>query len=112
MDAIAHEKDNFFHQTGRIYTLSGETLFHRYDTMFHILDNNYHRAVNINDKIQRAQRLERFINIQNTLFASTAYVNPEQDKLFAQLDQDFTNALKLIPASTGQNNTGIQNIVQ
>lgn len=98
MDAIAHEKDNFFHQSGKIYTLSGDTLFSKYDTMFHVLDNAYHRAVAPNEKLLRAQRLARFIKIQNGLFAATAYVSPEKDKLFESLNKDFTIALEKVAA--------------
>lgn len=98
MDAIAHEKDNFFHQSGKIYTISGDTLFRKYDTMFHVLDNAYHRAVSPKEKILRAQRLTRFIKIQNGLFAATAYISPEKDKLFESLDQEFTTALEKITA--------------
>lgn len=100
MDAIAHEKDNYFHQTGKIYSLSGDTLFHKYDTMYHVLDNTYHRTINIEEKLKRAQRLESFLKVQNDLFAATAYANSEQDRNFAELDKQF---LKLIDQI---NNTG------
>lgn len=99
MDAIAHEKDNFFHQPGKIYTLSGDTLFSKYDTMFHVLDNAYHRAVDPDEKLLRAQRLARFIKIQNELFAATTYVNPEKDKLFESLNEEFIKALEKIEAN-------------
>lgn len=99
MDAIAHEKDNFFHQTGKIYTLNGETLFHKYDTMFHVLDNAFHRAIDTTEKLKRAQRLEAFIKIQNNIFAATEYSNPAQDKQFDKLDQQFLQILDQIPTT-------------
>lgn len=107
MDAIAHEKDNFFHQSGKIYTLSGDTLFHRYDTMFHVLDNAYHRSVDTDDKLKRALRLEEFLNEQNRIFAATAYSNLEEDQRFDQLDQQFLQMIQQIESesSTGANKT-------
>ena len=99
MDAIAHEKDNFFHSTGKIYTMSGDTLFHKYDTMYHVLDNAFHRAIDTQEKLKRAQRLETFINIQNDLFASTAYANTQQDIKFAELDQSFLKMISQIKST-------------
>jgi RecA-family ATPase len=106
MDAIAHEKDNFFHQSGKIYTRTGDTLFHKYDTMFHVLDNAYHTAVDTEKKLLRAQRLARFIKIQNELFAATEYVNKEEDKIFNQLDQDFSNAIAKIATNKEMKTSG------
>jgi hypothetical protein len=111
MDAIAHEKDNFFHQTGKIYTLSGDTLFQKYDTMFHVLDNAYHRSIDAKEKLRWAQKLVKFIKVQNTLFASTEYINVEQDKTFKELDEDFNQALTQIPQDMIEEITGtVQNI--
>lgn len=93
MDAIAHERDDFLHLTGKIYTLSGETLFKRYDTIFHVLDNAYHRSLNIDEKIKRADRLEKFWKIQQKLFDATQYSNPEQERIFNELDASFIDAL-------------------
>lgn len=113
MDAIAHEKDNFFHQTGKIYTLNGETLFHKYDTMFHVLDNAFHRSIDTKEKVKRAQRLEAFIKTQSNLFAATAYSNPTQDKQFDQLDHQFLqtiselNAIESNQPLTGKSLTGV-----
>lgn len=96
MDALAHKKDEFFHQKGKIYSLSGETLFKKYDTMYHVLDNAYHWAVTIDEKIEAAKQLEKFLNLQNALFASTAYTNIEDNIKFESLDSDFNEALKKI----------------
>lgn len=104
MDAIAHEKDNYFHQTGKIYSLSGDTLFHKYDTMYHVLDNTYHRTIDIEEKLKRAQRLESFLKIQNELFAATTYANTEQDKKFSELDKEFITLIDQIN-NTGSNQT-------
>lgn len=104
MDTIAHQKDNYFHQKGKIYTLSGETLFHKYDTMFHVLDNEYHRATDTQKKLMWAQKLETFFIMQNDLFASTEYMQSEQDIAFEQADKDFNTILTEIQGKlTGEN---------
>lgn len=93
MDQIAHAKDSFFHKKGGIYTFDDDTIFKKYDTIFHVLDNGYHRSFNADEKLKRADKLQRFFKMQDALFASTRYGDSSQDMLFKQLDASFTQAL-------------------
>gem|GEM_PF-3961379 len=110
MNALAHEKDEFFHQEGKIYSLSGDSLFKKYDNMYHILDNNYHRAVTIDEKIQAAKKLVKFFTLQDELFDATTYNHPEKDKIFDDLKHEFDKTIQQLTektiAETIENTTG------
>lgn len=89
IDAIAHKKDDFFHQPGKVYTIKANILFNKYDTIYHVLDNGYHRSITTEEKLRRAEKIGKFIKAQDILFASTQYTNLEEDKVLKQLNGDF-----------------------
>jgi hypothetical protein len=104
--AFAHEKDLFFHQSGKIYTLTGETLFKKYDTMFHMLDNAYHQSIDIKERLIRAKRFMEFIKIQDALFMATEYVRTDKDIAFKKLDEQFSEALANLQTTPVEISTG------
>ncbi|MFA7298661.1 MAG: hypothetical protein WC010_03390 [Candidatus Absconditabacterales bacterium] len=98
--SLTHEKDNFFHLSGKIYTLTGEILFKKYDTMYHMLDNSYHQALSLQERIKRAKRFLEFIIQQDKLFAATEYENGEYNRAYKNLDKQFNDMLLQIPTPT------------
>jgi hypothetical protein len=97
MMAFAHDKDNYFHLSGKIYTLTGDTLFKKYDTAFHMLDTSYHQALSLQERLKRAKRFVDFITQQDILFAATEYENGEYNRAYENLDKQFNTILLQIP---------------
>jgi hypothetical protein len=97
MMSFAHDKDNYFHMSGKIYMLTGDTLFKKYDTAFHMLDTSYHQALSLQERLKRAKRFVDFVAQQDTLFAATEYENNEYNRAYENLDKKFNDTLLLIP---------------
>lgn len=100
MNALAHEKDEFLHQEGKIYSFSGENLFKKYNTMYHMLDNEYYRAVTIEEKIEIAKKIAQFFDMEKALFDAVSYPNLEKKQSFELLQKEFNETIKKIPTKT------------
>lgn len=110
MMSFAHDKDNFFHMSGKIYMLTGDTLFKKYDTAFHMLDTSYHQALSLQERLKRAKRFTDFILQQDKLFEATEYEYGEYSNAYENLHKEFNNILLQIPTITEEANTTIDNI--
>ena len=92
IDAIAHQRDVFFHQTGMVYTNPQllDSAFTKMDTIYHLLYRGYHDAnLNVDQKFVLAQKFDKIIDIQDELFHSVRETTSPLDAEFHVLDTTF-----------------------
>ena len=91
IDALAQQRDVFFHQTGMAYTNPNlsDSAFTKMDTIYHILYREYHSNLNVDEKFVLAQKFDKIIDMQDDLFHSVREATSLLDQNFHTLDNSF-----------------------